>query len=193
MDDDLPFDELYPEEDLNFEGIFYREVADAWSPSQDIDWEQEIDIDEEKQAALGDAATQFYYSNISHLMLCGRLLERGTDMKTRKLALFLAFAKMRNIEVFGRYLGRVDAQAEVAPYTKEYFSKMSENSLDILMPEERGDPRRPPGGDHRRCRRGRTSGCRGSGPVLPRPVREDRPVPRRPVQDAGYRSGRRGR
>ncbi|MDY6773942.1 MAG: hypothetical protein SVS85_01980, partial [Candidatus Nanohaloarchaea archaeon] len=133
--EELPLEALEGAEDLNFEGIFSKEMVDSWTPSEDIDWSQEIQVSGEEREALGDAATQFYYSNISHLMLCGRLLENGRDMRTKKLALFLAFSKMRNIEVFGRYLGKVSAEAEVAPYTKEYFSKMSENDLGILLPD----------------------------------------------------------
>lgn len=123
--DELPFEEINPESDLNFEGVLYREASEGWSPAEDIDWEQEIELPDEIKKAIAGAATQFYYSNISHLMLSGRLMEKGKDMELKKLALYLAFSKMRNIDAFGRYLARVEEREEVAPYTKEYFSRMS--------------------------------------------------------------------
>lgn len=125
--DDSSLDELYTEEsDLNFEGILYREAAEGWNPSTDIDWSVDLDLDEDERNALADGATQFHYSNISHLMLCGRLLEHGSDMELKKLALFLAFSKMRNVDTWGRYLGKLSATTEVQPQTKEFFQRMTE-------------------------------------------------------------------
>lgn len=134
--DELPFEDIYTEEsDLNFEGVLYKEASGGWSPSMDIDWEQDIQVSAEERDALADAATQFHYSNASHLMLCGRLLEHADDMDIKKLALFLAFAKMRNVDAWGRYLGRVSAPTEIAPQTKELLSKMSadENLYTLLL------------------------------------------------------------
>ncbi|MFB6294906.1 MAG: hypothetical protein ABEI97_04050, partial [Candidatus Nanohaloarchaea archaeon] len=126
MDDDLEFEDIYAEdEDLNTAGVLYHEAEDAWSPTNDIDWEQTIDLPDEKREALGDAATQFHYSNAVHLMLTGRLLEQAEDMETKKIAVYLSFSKMRNVEAFGRYLGRLSVDTEIAPQTKEYLSRMS--------------------------------------------------------------------
>lgn len=126
-DDDSSFEDLYREDaDLNFEGILYRESSEGWTPSTDIDWDIEIDLPEEKREALADGATQFHYSNTSHLMLCGRLLEQAPDMQAKKLALFLAFSKMRNIDAWGRYLGKLAVKSEIPPQTKDYFRRMTE-------------------------------------------------------------------
>ncbi len=126
--DDIPFEDFEPEDSsLNIEGILYKEAAGGWSPTEDIDWDTPLELDEDRKEALGDAATQFYYSNISHLMLCGRLLERGRDVPLQKLALFLAFSKMRNVEAFGRYLARTPPTEEVAPSTKEYLNRLTED------------------------------------------------------------------
>lgn len=133
--DELPFEDIYSgEEDLNFEGVLYKEASGSWSPSRDIDWSQEIDAPEAVREALAEAATQFHYSNASHLMLCGRLLEHAEDIEVKKLALFLAFSKMRNVDVWGRYLGKVNAHTEIAPQTKEMLSKMSaDEDLTTLL------------------------------------------------------------
>ncbi|MDY6768907.1 MAG: hypothetical protein SVW02_02255 [Candidatus Nanohaloarchaea archaeon] len=121
------FDELYREDgDLNFEGILYREDSGGWSPSQAIDWDQDIELSEEQREAIATGVSQFLYSNTFHLMLCGRLLERSDDMAVKKLALFLGFSKMRNIDAFGRYLGRIGSRKDVSPHTKEFFKRMTE-------------------------------------------------------------------
>lgn len=134
-EDDGHFEELYREDgDLNFEGILYRESTGGWNPSTDIDWDRELDLSDDKKEALADGATQFHYSNTSHLMLCGRLLEQGPDLQGKKLALFLAFSKMRNIDAWGRYLGKLSAKTEVPPQTKEYFKRMTqEDDLATLL------------------------------------------------------------
>ncbi len=133
--DELPFEDIYSgDSDLNFEGVLYKEAADGWSPSRDIDWDRDITVDGETREALAEAATQFHYSNASHLMLCGRLLEHAEDIEVKKLALFLAFSKMRNVDVWGRYLGKVNAHTEIAPQTKEMLSKMSaDEDLTTLL------------------------------------------------------------
>lgn len=126
-EDDNAFEELYREdEDLNFEGILYRESTESWDPSTDIDWDIDVDLPDEQREALADGATQFHYSNTSHLMLCGRLLEQGPDMQAKKLALFLAFSKMRSIDAWGRYLGKMSVKTAVPSQTTEYFRRMTE-------------------------------------------------------------------
>ncbi|MFB6166766.1 MAG: hypothetical protein ABEJ62_00695, partial [Candidatus Nanohaloarchaea archaeon] len=133
--EDLEFEDIYTEENLNAEGILYREDESSWSPTEDIDWDLEEDLPEEKNLALSEAATQFHYSNSSHLILCGRLMEQSEDMEIKKLATYLAFSKMRNVDVFGRYLGKNPANAEIAPETKEYLGRMSseENMTNLLL------------------------------------------------------------
>ncbi len=135
MNEEPAFKDLYTAEDLNFEGIFLKEMVGGWQPAEDIDWDQDIGVSEEKEAALADAATQYYYSNIAHLMLCGRLLEREEETRAKKLALFLAFSKVRSAEAYGRYMGKTSADPDIAPYTQEYFSKMAEDDIDILLPD----------------------------------------------------------
>lgn len=136
MDEDSRFDDIYTEDsDLNTAGVLYHEAEDSWSPTTDIDWDQEIALPDEKKTALADAATQFHYSNAVHLMLTGRLLEQAEDMETKKLALYLSFSKMRNVDAFGRYIGRVSVDTEIAPQTKEYLSRMSaeEDVVSLLL------------------------------------------------------------
>ncbi|MDY6761938.1 MAG: hypothetical protein SVY41_02730 [Candidatus Nanohaloarchaea archaeon] len=135
-EDDLEFEDIYAgEEDLNTAGVLYREAEGSWSPTQDIDWEQTIDLPDAEKRSLADAATQFHYSNAVHLMLTGRLLEQAEDMETKKLALYLSFSKMRNVDAFGRYIGRVSVDTEIAPQTKEYLSRMSaeEDVVSLLL------------------------------------------------------------
>lgn len=135
MNDDATVEGLYRADDLNFEGIFLKEMVGGWKPSRDIDWDQDLQLPEEKEAALAEAVTQYYYSNIAHVMLCGRVLEREEDLRGKKLALLIAFSKVRSAEVYGRYLGKTNADPDIAPYTQEYFSKMSEDDIDILLPD----------------------------------------------------------
>ncbi|MFB6294425.1 MAG: hypothetical protein ABEI97_01580, partial [Candidatus Nanohaloarchaea archaeon] len=136
MDDDSTFEDIYTDEEtLNTAGVLYREAEGSWSPTKDIDWEQSIDLPEAERTALAAAATQFHYSNASHLMLTGRLLEQAEDIERKKLALYLSFSKMRNVDAFGRYIGRVSVHTEVAPQTKEYLSRMSaeEDVASLLL------------------------------------------------------------
>ncbi|MCJ7479131.1 MAG: hypothetical protein MUP63_03045 [Candidatus Nanohaloarchaeota archaeon QJJ-7] len=135
MSDEISFEDIYTGEDLNVEGVLHREADSGWSPTLDIDWSQTVDLSEEKKSALADAATQFHYSNSSHLILCGRLLETAESMELKKLSLYLAFSKMRNVDVFGRYLGKVSSDTEIAPHTKEFLSEMSgeENLVNLLL------------------------------------------------------------
>lgn len=134
MDDELPVEDYTDSVDMNFEGVLYKEASGSWSPPEDIDWDLEIDVSEEDVQALADAATQFHYSNISHLMLCGRLLERGDDIDLKKLALYLAFSKMRNVDAWGRYLAKMPIRTDISPHTKEYFSEMyADEDLSTLL------------------------------------------------------------
>lgn len=129
MTDELPVESVYEAGiDLSDEQQQYYEAEfTMWNPTEDIAWDRPVTTNAAVQRATAEAATQFHYSNVSHLMLCGRLMDSTDDIRLKRLGVLLSQAKMRNIDGWGMYLERCGEAAGVASFTKEYLENLFDN------------------------------------------------------------------
>lgn len=126
MDDNrLPPDELYAE------GVSIGTMADELdrpTPITDgIDWDQSLDVTDDVERACGVAAVHFHYANTAHLVLCGKILYRKagvSPLMTKKLAATLCQYKLEDIDLWGRYLARVNGEFSTSPLMHEYYERL---------------------------------------------------------------------
>lgn len=127
MRDEEP-EPLSPDEIFG-DGIIFSEAlfdeVERFSISwEEIDWDQDIGLPKRKEKALTRAATQFQYGNMAHLILCGKLLKgelENATMDMQKLALLLASYKLEGTELWGRYVQKRGAGAEVSKEMQRYY------------------------------------------------------------------------
>jgi hypothetical protein len=128
-------DDLY-EQEINLSpnpaDLLYQEQQSSW---EDIEFEP-VDVDEEKLAALVDAATQFHYIYLSELLIMGDLLWNAPDMGTKRLATVLSASRMRDVDAWGRYIAHLQLiRPSISSPLQTYFRKLyeEENQLARLM------------------------------------------------------------
>lgn len=112
--------------------------GDVWNG---IDWDQPLDTPPDIRAVTTTAATQFHYANMSHLILCGRIIKQEVKhitSDTTKLAVCLAAHKADGTDIWGRYLEKSGAGATLSrPMMSYYRHLFSENdAVSILLPME---------------------------------------------------------
>lgn len=120
---------------VGFGRILDREFNALWNPLTDIDWTQEVDGSAGLQEATTTAATSYHFLNLSGLLLCGRILQQPRNPEEQQLSLVLAFSQIRNIDAWGRYIGKMEAGAQVHPRVADYYRLLfaQEDNLSILI------------------------------------------------------------
>lgn len=119
----LPPDEIFSD-GIVFSEVLFDEVEEFRLTWEEIDWEQEIDLPEQKKEALTRAATQFQYGNMAHLILCGKILKgemKHTTLDMQKLATVLSSYKIEGIDLWGRYVREMGAGEEVSREMQRYY------------------------------------------------------------------------
>ncbi len=124
--DKLPVDDVIEEGyDIphNPASVIYSMLKQGWEP---IEW-QEIEAEGEMFDAVVDAASQFYYLYLSHVLLLGGVIEREDDSDAKRLAVLLAGSRMRDVDAWGRFLGQAQATAQVPSALKEYLHALHDD------------------------------------------------------------------
>lgn len=120
MEENSPIDDVYAHGaniPRNPVDPVYKELEKAW---YDIDW-AEIDTTDNQWTALADAATYFHYSYLSHVHLLGDIIERALDLRAKRIAIVLANSRMRDVDAWGRYLGKLKTATEIPSELKDHF------------------------------------------------------------------------
>lgn len=125
-DVDIPTNRLY-EGGIQFSEVLFDEIAQFSISWEDIDWDKPITTTKRQYETTAAAATQFQYANMSHLIICGRIIKNevnGSTMDAQKLAVALAAYKVEGIEVWGRYVKKVGAGEQVSDELQRYYQHL---------------------------------------------------------------------
>lgn len=96
----------------------FQVQEDAW---KELDWDVEIDGTDEELDALADAAAQFHQIHLSHVMIFGDIVRNVPDVDAKRLGVFLALSRMRDVDAWGRYLGRLKQRTKISEPVMDYF------------------------------------------------------------------------
>lgn len=124
--EDLPTNHVY-EDGVDLQESIFDDLRTTASVMQNINWDQTIRSSERAGIATQSAATQFHYSNMSHLILCGQVMKhetKRTDVSAQQLAVYLANFKLQGVDAWGRYLGKTGSAEDVSRELKQYFRKL---------------------------------------------------------------------
>lgn len=135
--EEIPTNRLF-DEGIIFSSHLFNQISKFSVSWEDIDWEQEIDVPEGIQQVLTSAATQFQYGNMSHLILCGKIIKneaQNTTMDAQKLSVVLAAYRLEGIELWGRYVEKTGAGAIISPELQRYYQHLfsEDDVLHILL------------------------------------------------------------
>lgn len=109
--------------------------GDAWNG---IDWDEPITTPEPVQRVTTAAATELQYANMSHLILCGKLMSHelpGVDADISKLAVCLSAHKVEDADLWGRYLQKTGAGTGVSQPLTDYYQHLfsEDNALTTVL------------------------------------------------------------
>lgn len=128
--------EMYKEDiRIDFEKELENMVGDLWGSPRNVDWNQDMDVDETTKRALIDIATQFHFNNMSELSLCGRVLQNEHLLEAKMVSSIIAVSKIRNIGTWSKYLSKHNVATDIPAPEKEYFNRLFdiEDTDSILM------------------------------------------------------------
>lgn len=135
MEENTPVDEIF-RDGVVFSEHLFNEIQQLRLSWEEIDWEQDVAFSDKEQRVFTRIATQMQYGNMAHLVLCGKIIKTEVDETTldaQKLALLLAGYKLEGIDLWGRYVRKHGAGAEVSDelqrYYRNLFSKDDATSL----------------------------------------------------------------
>ncbi len=132
-----PTDRLF-QDGIVFSSHLFDEVDQFSISWEDVDWEQESTVPIHVQDALVSAATQFQYGNMSHLILCGNIVRNEYDQTTldhQKLAIVLAAYRIEGIELWGRYIKKMQGGETVSDELQRYYQHLfsEDKALSLLV------------------------------------------------------------
>lgn len=142
MDEDnlLPPDEMYEN------GIIAGEILESadWptSVTDRIDWEQSVKLTDAERNACVIAAAHFHYANTAHFLVAGKVIhlrDTGPDPLTaKKLAALLTLYKLEDMDVWGRYMSRIDGGHEISSPMQRYYNYLfnEDKVFSILLAME---------------------------------------------------------
>ncbi len=114
---------------LDIDPAFYEQTS-TWRPHDDICWDRNFQLSPQKLNALATVATQFHFGKLIDLKLCGRVLERASDMDTKRLALLLATSRMQGSDVWGRCLSLLNETDEIVPSFEYRMGELYDDATD---------------------------------------------------------------
>lgn len=108
----------------------------ATSPTlqKDIDWDQPVVSDEETAYATASASSHYHYQNVSHVLLCDKILVDAQDVPepVRKAAERIVAQCAKDVTAWGKYLHQQGGGGNIPKEQREYYQMLF--SEDEVLP-----------------------------------------------------------
>lgn len=128
-DDDIPIERVYEEgvAPVNPVDLLFQEQQGQWSTVEF----SEITVTGRVREALADAAMQFHYIYLSHLIVLGDIIMNAESVEVKRLASFLAASRIRDVDAWGRYLAMLEMQAAVNDPVHTYCTLLYQDATRL--------------------------------------------------------------
>lgn len=104
---------------------------------RDVDWEQPLDIDEKTDYATASATSHYHYQNVSHVLLCDKVLLDGENVPEplQRVASMLAEQCAKDVTSWGKYLIKRGGGGNLPREQREYYQMLFQETevLPVLL------------------------------------------------------------
>jgi rubrerythrin len=105
--DDL-FEQKLPDRFPRLQSLYEKAKKDFWNESTEIDWDQEIELEPDKRAALARLLSITYYGERAALTIAGQLVGMVPDEEAKQALACQVVEEAKHVGAFQKLLSRLD-------------------------------------------------------------------------------------